>query len=1043
MRIKYGLLCLAIATIYFLSARLGLSFAFEQENISPIWPPTGISIAALFIFGYRVWPAIFIGALAVNLSTGIPVLAAIGIALGNTLEALTAVYLMYNHLPKYPFYSVGSTLKFALIVIVSTSLSATIGVSTLWFAEIITGDLFSLLWTTWWLGDLVGGIVFTPFILTMAQKPRFKIKASTSIEMLALISFSLSSAFIVFGKGAFGFQGSYDTSFLLIPTLVWAALRFYNHGATSLVVLFTFISIYSTLEGFGPFVAATNNESLLLLQLFMAIIMITSLALASSVGQAKEASQKLIVAQRNLETKVKERTFDLQKSNTELQKEIKQRLENTESMKKLLSATTLPSDSNYYHSICLELARIYRSKFAFIGLIEPNERKSVNTLSVCINDSIVNNFSYQLAGTPCQDVINFDIELVKCDAASLYPKDDMLVEMGVESYFGAPIISSENKVIGVVVTMDDKPMSIGDWIKPTLGLIASNVSFEIEKRSAKQALRLAASVYDEAVEAIAIYDSEGLIIQANRAFTTISGYSEQEAIGQDTRLLKSGRHDDTFYQQFWQSLNQSGTWQGEIWNKKKNGEIFPCWQTITVVKDSSKKVKQYISVFSDISESKKTENEIYHLAHYDVLTGLANRNYFIEILESDIENACNLQQSFALLFLDLDHFKHINDSSGHSTGDLLLIQVAKRLRKFENSDTIISRLGGDEFTLLVRDVKSVEVVEKLAEQILHELRIPYHLSNLEVVLSVSIGFCFYPDDATNVHDLLKNADIAMYKAKSEGRSKFKRFVPLMNFEAQQRAQIEQEIRTGLEQQQFEIYYQPQVNLKSGKMIGCEALVRWNHPTKGFMAPNLFIPIAEDSGLINPLGEWVLESACKQFMDWKNSGYVLEHIAVNLSARQFNEQNLVDTVKEVLLKTGIDAEHLELELTESMLMENLEESISIMSNLRQLGISLSIDDFGTGYSSLAYLKHFPIDKLKIDRSFVNDVLSSPEDATIVKTTISLAAGLGLKTIAEGVETLQQMEYLKENGCEEMQGYYFCHPLSPRAKQLVELLATTRV
>lgn len=997
----------------------------------------------MLLFGYRVWPAIFVGAFALNLSTSIPVLAAVGIASGNTSEALIATYLITRFLTNYPFESVRSTFLFIFFIVIATTVSASAGVVSLLLSNIIDSQTILVLWPTWWLGDLVGGVVVAPLILTLARRTQYRFRLAKIIEAIGLISLSTISALFVFGHLFRSPELSSMTSFLLIPALVWAALRFYQHGATILVALFTCIAVYSTLRGYGPFIGGTANESLLMLQTFMAIIMTTALSLAASVDETAKANQQLSNSQVALEQKVLDRTNELSDSNKELVKEIVKRRESTDSIKRLFATTKLTSSENYFHAVTKELSNIYHSKFAFIGLLQSNVGQSISTLSVRIDNKIANNFDYSLRNTPCQDVLNSKIELIPCDVASLYPKDDMLREMGIDSYFGAPIISSDNKTIGIVVIMHDKPIEIAEWLKSVIGLIAKNVSFEIERESAKEALQLAASVYDKAVEAIIIYDKKRRIIQANKAFTKISGYLESDVIGKDTKLLKSGRHDTHFYETFWRSLNSEGTWQGEIWNKKKNGDVFPCWQTITVVKDGDGDIKQYISIFSDITESKKTEAELYRVAHYDLLTGLTNRNHFMELLENELDSADRKGDAPALLFLDLDHFKNINDSSGHSAGDLLLVQVAERLAEFSSSDIIISRLGGDEFTLFVKNRPTTTEIEELASKILFELKQPYCLDSLEVVVSVSIGFSFYPADAKNLQELLKYADIAMYNAKSEGRNQYKQFVPEMNFEALQRVQIEQEIRVAIERFQFEIHYQPQAELKTGKLVGCEALIRWNHPSKGFLAPDLFIPIAEESGLIVPLGNWVLETACRQFMLWVSKGYRLNHIAVNLSARQFKEGDIRKTVKDVLIKTGMKPKNLELELTESMLMENIEETIQTLNDLREIGVQLSIDDFGTGYSSLAYLKHFPINKLKIDRSFINDLFSTPADATIVKTTINLAHGLGLTTIAEGVETREQKEYLSANACEEMQGYYYCKPLPADSDQLIELLTSKTV
>ncbi|NQZ12267.1 MAG: EAL domain-containing protein, partial [Algicola sp.] len=436
-------------------------------------------------------------------------------------------------------------------------------------------------------------------------------------------------------------------------------------------------------------------------------------------------------------------------------------------------------------------------------------------------------------------------------------------------------------------------------------------------------------------------------------------------------------------------------------------------------------------------EREESRHEIYQLAHYDVLTGLPNRSLFIEQLDRALENARVSSQTLGLLFMDLDHFKLVNDSSGHSTGDLLLVQVAERLRKFVTNEIVISRFGGDEFTVLMKNIDSDQAIQALAEAILKELTPPFLLDCSEVMVSASIGYCCYPRDAQNAHELLKNADIAMYKAKEDGRQNIKQFAPKMHLKAKQRVEVEQQLRIALKQNQFVVHYQPQVALDSGEVIGCEALVRWQHPEKGMIPPDYFIPIAEESGLIVPLGDWVLEQACRQFMQWQQQGVKLNHIAVNLSPRQFANHDLEGVVKQVLSDTGMNAKNLELELTESMLMENVALTINTMNRLKLMGIQLSIDDFGTGYSSMAYLKHFPIDKIKIDKSFIDDLLVEPKDAAIVNATINLAHGLGLVVIAEGAETKEQVSYLQAHQCEEIQGYYFCRPYPADAPILMDI------
>jgi diguanylate cyclase (GGDEF)-like protein/PAS domain S-box-containing protein len=522
----------------------------------------------------------------------------------------------------------------------------------------------------------------------------------------------------------------------------------------------------------------------------------------------------------------------------------------------------------------------------------------------------------------------------------------------------------------------------------------------------------------------------------NPAFCRITGYSTEDIVGQPTSVLKSGRQDPEFYAGFWQALLDNGVWQGEIWNRRKDGAVIPVWQTISVVRDRFGEVDHFISIFSDISEKKMSEERIYHLAHYDALTGLPNRTSFHNEFEEALSHAKRHGRRVALLFLDLDQFKLINDASGHPAGDELLKQVALRLKQTVREEDIVARLGGDEFTVLLDDIPSVEDVDLVAEKILQTLATPFHLDHSELVITTSIGISVFPGDGDDASTLLKNADTAMYRAKAQGRNNSQFFTAEMKTHASERLRLESEMRAALKNNEFLLHYQPQVDTLSGEIIGLETLVRWQHPEKGLIPPGVFIPVAEDSGLIVPLGEWIMKEACKQYRKWQDTGLEPVRIAVNLSGRQFVRQDLRGMVEKVLDDAGIAPSAIELELTESTIMEHVEETVETLKTLRDLGVHLSIDDFGTGYSSMAYLKRFTIDKLKIDQSFVRDLATDSDDAAIVIATIAMAHALNLTVIAEGVETEEQLQFLKENGCEQMQGYYFSRPLP--VEKITELL-----
>jgi diguanylate cyclase (GGDEF)-like protein/PAS domain S-box-containing protein len=515
-------------------------------------------------------------------------------------------------------------------------------------------------------------------------------------------------------------------------------------------------------------------------------------------------------------------------------------------------------------------------------------------------------------------------------------------------------------------------------------------------------------------------------ILVNPAFTRITGYTLEEAIGQSPRIMASGRHDAAFYESMWNSIIESGYWQGEIWDRRKNGEVYPKWLSIVTVKDNHENILNYIAVFSDISERKAADDRIHFMAHYDALTGLPNRVLLHDRIFQAITVAPRFDRKVAILFLDLDRFKTINDTLGHSIGDLLLQSVAERLKSCIRSSDTIARLGGDEFIVVLPDLLEGAYAASVAQKILDIISTPFLIRDVELNTSASIGISLYPDDGRSNEDLIVNADVAMYRSKESGRNNYHFFIPEMNDSAYERLTMENSLRRALERREFVLHYQPQVNSETGRIIGAEALVRWQHPEMGLVPPGMFIPIAEESGLIVAIGEWVLREACRQNKAWQDEGLSPFPVAVNLSTAQFRQKNLTTLLVDVLKETGLDPRWLELEITESGIMQGGEAVVKTLHSLKQMGLKLSIDDFGTGYSSLSYLKRFPLDKLKIDQSFVRDITTSQDDAAIVIAIIGMARSLKLRVIAEGVETRGHLDFLTSNGCAEIQGYYFGKP-----------------
>ena len=544
----------------------------------------------------------------------------------------------------------------------------------------------------------------------------------------------------------------------------------------------------------------------------------------------------------------------------------------------------------------------------------------------------------------------------------------------------------------------------------------------------RERLRQAAAVFDCTREGVLVTDRQGLIVHVNRAFMAITGYGRDEVLGRQPNLFKSGRHGPAFYRDMFASLSSRGEWSGEIWNRRKSGEIYPQWQTIRAVVDDNGEVSQYVAVFSDISAIKDSEHELAHLAHHDPLTGLPNRLLFSDRTEQAVASAQLHKRGCALLLLDLDHFKNINDSLGHSVGDELLKGVAKRFLDLFAPGITLARLGGDEFAVLVENCSQPGQAAALARRILDALKEPLQLGEQSLFVNASIGISLFPGDALSAGQLLRNADSALFKAKSSGRDGYALYTEELTAHAQQRVEVAFELRRALQQEELRVHYQPVHDLATSRLVGVEALVRWEHPTRGLVSPAEFIPIAERTGLIAQIDAWVMEQACRQMCQWQQAGVALSFVAVNVSSRLFARRELYEQVARVLHETGLDPAFLELEVTESAVMEDPEVALEQMHRLRELGVRLAIDDFGTGYSSLLRLKRLPVQKLKIDQGFVAGLPWDEDDVAIVRVIIALAHSMGMQVHAEGIEQREQAAFLLGQACELGQGYWFGRPVA---------------
>ena len=686
--------------------------------------------------------------------------------------------------------------------------------------------------------------------------------------------------------------------------------------------------------------------------------------------------------------------------------------------------------AEFFRTLVRYLATTLKLDYAFVGELGEGQDE-ISTVSVYACGQYGENFQYPLKGTPCAEVIGSEACVFDQGVQAQFPDDKLLADMGVESYVGTPLVDAQGKVLGILVVLHGEPLQDPDVVRSLLQIFALRAASELQRVRFEEQLRMAATVYDTTTEAIMVTDLRNQIKAVNPAFERITGFAAEEVIGEGPQILSSGRHDKAFYQGMWDALRSEGRWEGEIWNRRKSGEVYPEWLSIADIEDWDGSVTGHIAVFSDISKRKQDEEKIWQQANFDSLTNLPNRSLFLDRLARSIGEAERKSEIVVVLTLDLDRFKQINETLSHSIGDALLQAVAGRLAAAMRKGDTVSRLGGDEFGVVLSGIARPQDVEMVVRKIHQSMSRPFNVNGQELFVTSSMGVTLFPTDAQDAETLVSNADRAMYEAMDSGRNTFRFFTSEKNLRKMERVGLEQDLHWALERGEFEVYYQPIVDMKSGSVFGAETLIRWQHPQRGLIVPDLFIPLAEETGLVSEIGEWVLRTVCEQSGHLQEAGMPALHLSVNVSRYQFTHYEFESTVLQILDETKMNPAALVLEVTESAMTDDEENAIGIMRRIRDAGLRWSLDDFGTGYSSLSYLKRFPVDTLKIDRTFVRDVITDADDEALIRAIVAMAHSLKVKVVAEGIETREQRQFLEGLGCEYGQGFFFARPLEIEA------------
>ncbi|MGZ0078058.1 EAL domain-containing protein [Methylomonas sp. YC3] len=1080
---RFFLLNSALALAYFIGGYLGHMLAMQPSHASPIWPSAGIALAALLGYGPKLLPGLIIGSLGTqiyafgDLATPedwfTPIWVGAAASVGAIAQPLLGASLINRWIGRHnPLMEDRHVVWFFLLAIASCLISASVGTSFLYIFDTIDAEEIGLNWCTWWIGDAIGTVIFAPLLLLFIGTPRHIWRQRQKFVAYPLsISLLLVVIAFVYSRNLENqrLNGLFDNQINLTHT------NLQEHFSDDILNNQLLKALFDSSESVNP-----NEFRLFAHTIFSKHPELEALEWIPRVNAEDRSAfeqqtettihehnrnQQLIPAgKRNVYLPIayafgnqQNIGFDVA-SNPQLSSAIQKAINSGETV---VTDGMVCDDKQpcfaIYSPIYLKGKSLntsaQRQQF-FVGLVsnvfklsneiqELSGRLQSTRLSVAIYDQ--DQLLYRSTPEGIESKTHYLLPS-KRQSLAVADRNWTLEYKPLPEFYTQQnpwtvwwLLSGSFLLCGLtsfgLMLMSGRTARIEDLVAlKTRDLLRSNqaLNTEIERRKQQEnELRIAATTF-QSHEAIIVTDANGAILRVNNAFNKITGYSAEEVIGRQPDFLSSTHQAPGFIQTLTQALAKDNQWQGEIFNRRKNGDVFPEWLTVTGVRDEQDRLLNYVAIFSDISEKKAAEREIHELAFYDPLTGLPNRRLLLDRLKQEIAAAKRQSYYGSLFFLDLDHFKTLNDSRGHQVGDELLIQVAQRLKSIIRDEDTACRLGGDEFIVMVPGrysqlSQATSHAAMLAEKILHTINQPFTVQGSEHHFSTSIGVTLFPEVAEQPEAVIQQADTAMYRAKESGRNGISFYRPSMQETADRRLTLEKEIRQALKQRQFLLHYQAQVD-HLGKVISAEALIRWQHPEKGMISPAEFIPIAEDTQLILPIGEWVMREACRQIKVWDAQNLPIHHVAVNVSSRQFRQADFVDQVKRILIDAELPAERLVIELTEGCVISDIDDTVEKMRDLQTLGVKTSIDDFGIGYSSLSYLKKLPISQLKIDQSFVRDIASDPNDAVIVETIINMAKNLGLHVIAEGVENQEQMIFLRDKGCLSYQGYYTGRPVA---------------